>query len=133
MAQGAWPRFSAVQCFTLATGIAVVRWLLMTLVSALIAIMLTRGLHGLSLAILISWWPCVHAQSSEAPASGQALLGAAVGGLGAGVGVYWGAWIVETGGTWALYQWAMNIGLCALALAGGLLWLLSKPAQIGSS
>ena len=137
MAQGTWflKRFTAVQCFALATAIAVVRWFLMTQVSDPVAIVCTRGLHGFSFGLFwISVVALVSTRSpAEAPASGQALLGAAVGGLGAGVGVYWGARIVEHGGTWALYEWAMNIGLCALILAGGLLWLLSKPAKHGSS
>ena len=135
MAQGNWflKRFSAAQCFTIASGVAVIRWSLMTLVSAPLAIMATRGLHGMSFGLFwISVVALVSMRSpSEAPASGQALLGASVGGLGAGVGVYWGARIVENGGTWAMYDWAVNIGICAFVLAGGLLWLLSKPVPTG--
>ena len=135
MAQGTWflKRFTAAQCFTMATAIAVSRWFLMTQVSAPLAIVCTRGLHGFSFGLFwISVVALVSKRSpAEAPASGQALLGAAVGGVGAGVGVYWGAWIVEGWGTYALYQWALSIACIALILAGGLLWWLSRPTKNG--
>ena len=71
----------------------------MTLVSAPIAIMLTRGLHGLSFGLFwISVVALVSMRSpSEAPASGQALLGAGWG-TWCWCGCYWGLGLSKLAG-----------------------------------
>lgn len=127
-------RYHASVYFGVATVIACFRWYLMTIVADPFLIALTRSLHGFSFGLF--WLAVVKLVSERSPvdakASGQALLGAAVGGVGAGGGVYCGAWVVENSDTWGLYHWAQQLSLVTVVLAGGIIWISKTREKVGS-
>jgi len=76
---------------------------------------LTQASHGLSFGLF--WLAAIHLVKEHTPeearATGQSLLAASVGGIGASIGVYVASMIVESYDTVAMYWTSAGVALLA--------------------
>jgi len=108
-------RYSAPRVFQFAASIAILRWIAMALASSGVLIVLIQATHGLSFGL---FWIAAIAlvkehTPSEAVATGQSLLSAAVGGVGATIGVYGASVIVASTSTQMMYWVAAGVAILA--------------------
>jgi MFS transporter, PPP family, 3-phenylpropionic acid transporter len=98
-------RWNAKQLFQIAAVLAFFRWICMALATTGWMIFLCQATHGITFGLF--WLAAIQLVSqhtpSDAAATGQTLLSAAVGGVGAAIGVYTANWIVESSDTVVLY------------------------------
>ncbi len=108
-------RWTAVQVFQIAAGLAIFRWIGMAVFTSSVLIVLTQASHGLSFGLF--WVAAINLVKKHTPeearATGQSLLAAAVGGIGASVGVYVASIIVESYDTVVMYWSAAVVALIA--------------------
>ena len=112
-------RLGAERLFLLAIGLAIPRWILMTMVTGPIAIVLVNAIHGITFGVF--WIAGVALMSARAPkevtTSAQALFALAVGGFGSTLGVVGASWVVTTWGTSVMYSTASAVGCTAFFCA----------------
>jgi MFS transporter, PPP family, 3-phenylpropionic acid transporter len=110
--------------FMISACIALIRWLGMSVAETGTWVLILQASHGLSFGLF--WLAAVSIVSErtpkDMPATGQALLSSAVGGIGAGGGIYIAAKLAETYGTASIFQIGMLAEVCAIACA----WLLVR-------
>ena len=103
-------RWTAIEIFQMAAGLAIFRWVGMAVFTSSAMIVLTQASHGLSFGLF--WVAAIHLVKEHTPedarATGQSLLAAAVGGIGASIGVYAASMIVEAYDTIVMY-WASAV------------------------
>ena len=111
-------RFSPKKMFQIAAVIAVVRWIGMGVGTQWWVILLCQATHGLTFGLF--WLSAIQLVSAHTPAetaaTGQSLLSAAVGGIGAAAGVYIANWIVETMDTVTFYFVAAGVAMLVCVL-----------------
>lgn len=129
MATARWwlGRFGPRRLFLLALALALPRWGAMALVSDPVAIVAVQGLHGLTFGLFWLTGVALFAGRArpEVAHSAQAVFAAAVGGVGALLGMVGGSLLVDAEGTWAIFHAGVLLAGLALALAT---WALS-PAR----
>lgn len=108
-------RWTAVELFQTAAGLAIFRWIGMAVFTSPGLIVLTQASHGLSFGLF--WVAAIYLVKehtpTEAKATGQSLLAASVGGVGASVGVYTASVIVEHFDTVTMYWASAGVALIA--------------------
>ena len=108
-------RWTAVKLFQTAAGLAIFRWMGMAMFTSSGLIVFTQASHGLSFGLF--WVAAIHLVKEhtpkEAKATGQSLLAASVGGVGASVGVYAASVIVENFDTVMMYWVSSGVALLA--------------------
>ena len=106
-------RLSPKQLFQIAAVLAVFRWIGMALATTGWMIFLCQATHGITFGLF--WLAAIQLVSKHTPtaaaATGQSLLSAAVGGIGAAIGVYVANWIVESSDTVVLYWTSVGVAL----------------------
>lgn len=112
-------RWTARQIFQLAAGLAIWRWVAMALFSSIFSIVLTQATHGLSFGLF--WIAAIHLVKEHTPfearATGQSLLAAAVGGVGASMGIYIASVIVKHYDTVHMYWVSAFVALIAYLMS----------------
>ncbi|MDG1480176.1 MAG: MFS transporter [Myxococcota bacterium] len=121
MSSAGWllSRFSAERVFLFATALAVVRWLLTSMVDTGPALVACQSLHGITFgAFWISGVALVADRAPKAVAtSAQGLLAAAVGGVGSMIGLVGASRVVELMETRWLFICGAGVGSLALLCA----------------
>jgi PPP family 3-phenylpropionic acid transporter len=126
MSERIFRRFEPRHVFLFAVMLALPRWLLTAWIREPWVLVGLQALHGVTFGAF--WVAGVAVVSRRAPPqvanSAQALLGVAVGGLGAGLGMTGGGLIVSWAPTWHLFLWGAGAaGLAILATLRALhLW-----------
>jgi PPP family 3-phenylpropionic acid transporter len=112
-------RFGAGRLYLLAMAVAVPRWMLTAVVTDPWALVALQSLHGITFGCF--WLSGVALVTQRAPKqvanSAQAAFSAAVGGLGALLGMAGGSVVIETSPTHHLFWWGALLGTVALVLA----------------
>lgn len=120
-------RFTLFQLFVVAAGIALLRWVAMYFASGGLWITICQSTHGLTFGLF--WIAVVPWVETLSPANlkntGQALLSAAVGGIGVGLGVYIGTHIFEAFSLRDIYIFNSFLSLSTLLA----LWFLCRPSS----
>lgn len=119
--------FSLGQLFVAAAGTALVRWVAMYFATGGLWVLLCQCSHGLSFGLFwIAVVPWVERLSpSNLKNTGQALLSAAVGGIGVGMGIYVGTQVFEAYSIRDIYILNSILSFCTLLS----LWYLCRPSS----
>ena len=115
------------QLFMAAAGISLLRWIAMYFASGGLWITICQSSHGLTFGLFwIAVVPWVETLSpSNLKNTGQSLLGAAVGGIGVGLGIYIGTHIFEAFSLRDIYIFNSFLSLSTLLA----LWFLCRPSS----
>jgi len=109
-------RVGAERLFLLAIGLAIPRWISMTIVTSPMAIVLVNTIHGVTFGMF--WIAGVALMSARAPVavatSAQGLFALAVGGIGSSLGVMGASWLVTSWSTILMYQVSSVVAAVAL-------------------
>jgi len=112
-------RIGAERLFLVSIGLAIPRWVLMTIVTGPWTIILVNTIHGITFGMF--WIAGVALMSARAPTqvatSAQGLFALAVGGIGSSLGVVGASWVVTSWSTIVMYQVASVVAGIALFCA----------------
>jgi predicted MFS family arabinose efflux permease len=127
-------RWSSPQLFAYAAVIAFLRWIAMYFATSGLWVFLCQLSHGLSFGLFwIAVVPWVERLSPpDLKNTGQSLLGASVGGIGVGVGLYVATRVFEYSGLRDIYIYNISISLFTL-FALAYLWFISSTNETPSS
>lgn len=135
MSQSRWifARWSPGTVLMFAMGLGVLRWVITALVTDGVVLVLLQALHGITFGAF--WLAAVSLVDGRMPAglraSGQGLLAAAVGGLGALLGMSGASFIVDALPTAWLFWLGAVVGVGGLLGATVGLWLWRREARVG--
>ena len=115
--------FSPLHLFLMAILAGIIHWTSMIFVRDPLLIMCIQGLHGFEFGFFwLAIVDIISKKTTEIPATGQTILNAAIGGCGAGGGIYIASWIVESYSTKHMFQWGAVLEIIALCIVLVLIW-----------
>jgi MFS transporter, PPP family, 3-phenylpropionic acid transporter len=98
--------FSPIKLFAFAVLSGLIHWICMLFVRDGFIIAIVQGLHGFEFGFFwLAIVDLISKKTEHMPATGQTILSAALGGMGAGGGIYFASWIVENYSTYHMFQW----------------------------
>lgn len=112
-------RWNAITLFRFAAILAIFRWIVMAMSSSVLPLVLAQMTHGITFGLF--WLASVALVKRYTPpklaGTGQSLLGAAVGGVGAAGGMFGASWMVETYSTVEFYWCAVVIACLSVLMS----------------
>lgn len=112
-------RWNAITLFRCAAILAIFRWIVMAISAAIVPLVLAQMTHGITFGLF--WLASVALVKRYTPpklaGTGQSLLGAAVGGVGAAGGMFGASWIVERYSTVEFYWCAVAIACVSVLMS----------------
>ena len=80
-------------------------------------ITILQGFHGFGIGFFwLAIVDLISKKTEHMPATGQTILSAALGGIGAGGGIYIASWIVDSYSTSHMFQWGIVLELISLCI-----------------
>ena len=107
--------FSPLKLFLFAVITGLIHWTGMLFATDGFVITILQGFHGFEFGFFwLAIVDLISKKTEHMPATGQTILSAALGGIGAGVGIYIASEIVEVYSTYHMFQWGIVLEIISL-------------------